>query len=34
MSPDGERTRVGDEEAALRERAQKALQGAGLLPET
>lgn len=34
MSPDGERTRVGDEEAALRERAQRALQGAGLLPGT
>jgi small-conductance mechanosensitive channel len=34
LSPDGERTRVGDEEAALRERVQKTLQGAGLLPDT
>jgi small-conductance mechanosensitive channel len=31
VSADGDRTRVGDEEAALRERAQAALQRAGLL---
>ena len=31
VQPDRDRTRVGDEEAALRERAQRALQGAGLL---
>jgi small-conductance mechanosensitive channel len=31
VTPDGARTRVGDEEAALRERAQRALQSAGLL---
>jgi small-conductance mechanosensitive channel len=34
VSPDRERTRVGDEEAALRERVQRALQSAGLLSET
>lgn len=33
VSPDADRTRVGDEEAALRERAQRALQEAGLLGE-
>ncbi|MGZ8667705.1 MAG: hypothetical protein ACXWZM_11435, partial [Solirubrobacterales bacterium] len=33
VSPGAARTRVGDEEQALRERAQKALQGAGLLAE-
>jgi len=31
LATDRDRTRVGDEEAALRERAQKALQRAGLL---
>jgi small-conductance mechanosensitive channel len=31
VAPDGDRTRAGDEEAVLRERTQKALQGAGLL---
>jgi len=31
VSPDADRTRVGDEEAALRQSAQAALQGAGLL---
>jgi hypothetical protein len=31
VTPDADRTRVGDEEAALRERAQRALQSAGLL---
>jgi small-conductance mechanosensitive channel len=31
VSTERDRTRVGDEEAALRERAQAALQGAGLL---
>jgi small-conductance mechanosensitive channel len=31
LAPEGDRTRVGDEEAALRERVQKALQRAGLL---
>lgn len=31
VTPDRDRTRVGDEEAALRERAQRALQSAGLL---
>jgi small-conductance mechanosensitive channel len=34
LRPGTERTRVGDEEAALRERVQKVLQGAGLLSET
>jgi small-conductance mechanosensitive channel len=34
VSPEGDRTRVGDEEAALRERVQKALQRAGLLADT
>jgi small-conductance mechanosensitive channel len=34
VSPEGDRTRFGDEEAALRERVQKALQRAGLLSET
>jgi small-conductance mechanosensitive channel len=33
VSPGAARTRVGDEEQALTERAQKALQGAGLLAE-
>ena len=31
VNPEGDRTRAGDEEAVLRQRAQKALQGAGLL---
>lgn len=31
VQPEADRTRVGDEEAALRERTQQALQGAGLL---
>ena len=34
VNPEGDRTRVGDEEAALRERVQKALQSAGLMPDT
>jgi small-conductance mechanosensitive channel len=34
VTPEGDRTMAGDEEAVLRERAQKALQGAGLLSET
>jgi small-conductance mechanosensitive channel len=34
VTPERDRTRVGDEEAALRERAQRALQSADLLPET
>jgi small-conductance mechanosensitive channel len=34
LKPDRDRTRVGDEEAALRERVQKALQGSGLLSES
>ncbi|HET8592603.1 MAG TPA: mechanosensitive ion channel family protein [Solirubrobacterales bacterium] len=33
VTPEADRTRVGDEEAALRERAQRALQSAGLLGE-
>jgi small-conductance mechanosensitive channel len=33
VNPEGDRTRAGDEEAVLRQRAQKALQGAGLLGE-
>jgi hypothetical protein len=31
VAPEGDRTRVGDEEAALRERVQKALQRAAML---
>jgi small-conductance mechanosensitive channel len=34
VNPEVDRTRVGDEEAALRERVQRALQSAGLLAET
>ena len=34
VTPEGDRTRAGDEEAVLRAQAQKALQGAGLLSET
>lgn len=33
VSPDRDRTRVGDEEAALRKRAQRALQSAGVLAD-